>query len=99
MIRYELLRALLYNLFNVKVSLLQAENVLLKKNSTQDNSDTESKSLSEYASQLHGAAATAELQLKQLLKGCDSLRLVASSLESYGKIKQMNEPNNNKQTK
>lgn len=77
----------------VKVSILQNENLLLKKNSSQDNMESQSKSLSDFAGQLNGAAANAEAQLKQLLKGCESLRLVAGSLESFGKIKEMKEPN------
>lgn len=79
-------------LFLFKVSILQNENLLLKKNSDKDWG-SQSKSLSDYAGQLSGAASNAEAQLKQLLKGCESLRLVAGSLESYGKIQEMKEPN------
>lgn len=63
---------------------------MLKNNS---DWDSQSKSLSDYAGQLSGAACNAEAQLKQLLKGCESLRLVAGSLESYGRIHEMKEPN------
>ena len=55
------------------------------------NDETESVKLADFAQQLNGAATNAEVQLKHLLSGCETLRLVAASLDSFGKIKEMNE--------
>ena len=76
------------------MSFLHSENQLLKKNSNVKE-DEQSKKLQDFADQLNSAAANAEGSLKQLLTGCDTLRLIASSLESYEKIKEINDNSNN----
>lgn len=73
-----------------QVSHLNTENHMLKQKSHL-NDETESVKLADFAQQLNGAATNAEVQLKHLLSGCETLRLVAASLDSFGKIKEMNE--------
>ena len=68
----------------LEIKQLKVENQLLRNSCA-------SQPLQEYASQLRSAAANADTSLKQLLAGCETLRLVAASLESFGKITEINE--------
>ena len=72
------------------MAFLHTENQLLKNNSNVKE-DGQGKKLQDFVAQLNSAASNAEGSLKQLLTGCDTLRLIASSLESYEKIKEFNE--------
>ena len=67
-----------------EIKQLKVENQLLR-------STCGSQPLHEYAGQLRSAATSADSSLKQLLAGCETLRLVAASLDSFGKITEINE--------
>lgn len=49
-----------------------------------------------FSSQINSAASQAEVSLKQLLSGVETLRLIASSIESYDKINEVTNENNSK---
>ena len=69
---------------------LGAENTQLKLLKSAANSESQQKRLEEYAGQLEMASNTAETSLKQLLGGLESLRLISSSLKTFGKITEVN---------
>ena len=74
----------------LQVLNLSGENQLLK--SVQKNADTEVK-LTQISNQINSAASQAETSLKQLLSGVDTLRLIAASIESFDKIREISAEN------
>jgi DNA repair exonuclease SbcCD ATPase subunit len=66
-----------------EIKQLKAENQLLKSLKKDENK------ISSFAAQINSAATQAETSLKQLLTGVDTLRLIAASIESYDKIKEI----------
>lgn len=75
--------------FKFKIQILNTENQNLKLTSP---STTETNSLNNIADQLNGAADSAENSLNQLMTGCKTLRLLAATLESLEKIKEVSNP-------
>ena len=67
-----------------QVQSLSNENELLKLNS--NNSSSMKQIINGYSEQLSQAAGSGEQIIKQLLSGVDTLKLLAKSLESIGKI-------------
>ena len=72
----------------VQMQSLLSENELLKMNN--NNSSSMKQIINSYASQLNQAAVSGEQIIKQLIGGVDTLKLLSQSLESIGKIQEVN---------
>jgi hypothetical protein len=76
--------------YKIQMQNLEAENLLLKNLShIHASSACDSNTLQKFSVQLNTIANTAEQSFKQLFTGIDNIRLLASAIESFDKIKDL----------